>query len=67
MVLCRIFCLFIIFYIFHNISLQNNTWEYLSDMEYIGTEGTGKAFSKEINLFTFLVENGQQFQNQPEI
>jgi hypothetical protein len=47
-------------------SLQNNTWEYLSDVEYIGTEGSGKAFAKEIYLFT-LVENGQQFQNQPEI
>jgi len=39
----------------------------LSDMEYIGTEGTGKAFAKETTLFTFLLENGQQFQNQPEI
>jgi len=36
-------------------------------MENIGTEGTGKAFAKETNLFTFVVENGQQFQNQPEI
>lgn len=34
---------------------------------YVGTEGTGKAFAKETNLFTFLVENGQEFQNQPEI
>jgi len=49
------------------LSLQNNTWEYLSDMKYIDTEGTGKAFAKETNLFTFLVESGQQFQNQPEI
>jgi hypothetical protein len=36
-------------------------------MEYIGTEGIRKAFAKEKNLFTFLMENGQQFQNQPKI
>jgi hypothetical protein len=31
-------------------------------MEYIQVlEGTGKAFAKETNLFTFLVEKGQQF------
>jgi len=66
-VLCRIFLPFYDFLYFSYFSLQNNTWEYLSDMENIGTEGTGRAFAKETNLFTSLVENGQEFRNQPEI